>query len=165
MSDTDKLNASQIGSLRGFIPVVPDEDSILREQPSSPVGDLLTLDLTQKKNYVVIVQEGMTIDTLEYDLERDTSRDNTVNSNIVPDRVVEVANRRPGSDRQTHYFLTDEEAKNLTNHPMVKHVILDPEENPLGYNQLHSKINQNFERVVIFTGSAAGDVANFGLYR
>lgn len=163
MSDIKKINASQFASSRGRIPAVPNKNSIIREQPPIRSGDL-NLDTNQKKNYVVIVKRGMTIDTLEHDLERDTSRDKTVDSNIVPDRVVDVANRRPGSERQTQYWLTDDEAKKLKNHPMVEDVEWSPEENPFIDHQLCSSMNQNFKRAEIF-GTAENDLANFALYR
>ena len=162
MSDT-KLTNPQFSNLRGAIPVV-NENGIRRQHSPIPAVDSLNKDPNQKKNYIVIVKRGLTIDNLEHDLERDTSRDKTVDSNIVPDRKVEVANRRPGSERQTHYWLTDEEAMKLKNHPMVEDVEWDTNENPFVQINLHSKINQNFERAGLF-GPSGGDRANFGLYR
>lgn len=71
-----------------------------------------------KKEYVITASPE-TIDAVERDLENDTAANNQVDSAIIPDRPVQVANRRPGSDDQTHYWLTDEEAANIKNDPRI----------------------------------------------
>lgn len=90
-------------------------------------GDLGT-DI--KKEYIVIMQPGIDISELEIELENDTAANNKVDSNIVPDRPVEVADRRFGSSSQTHYYLTFDEARKLRNDPRVLSVELNPKLNP-----------------------------------
>ena len=48
----------------------------------------------------------------------------------IPSRSVEVANARPGSERNTHYNLTDAEAEALRNDGRVYAVTLLPELDP-----------------------------------
>lgn len=163
MSEIKKLNLEQIGN--------PDNVTIvgnLKDHLGRFIGNVklenIEKNSDKKKDYVVIVKEGFTIDSLEFDLERDTTHDHTVDSNIVPDREVEVANRRPGSERQTHYWLTDEEATKLKNHHMVLNVEWNPKEDPSIKIKLSAKVNQNFERAGLF-GSSTGNRVNFGLYR
>ena len=71
-----------------------------------------------KKEYIITARPEA-IDAVEQDLENDTSANNQVDSAVIPDRAVAVANRRPGSDNQTHYWLIDEEAANIRNDPRI----------------------------------------------
>jgi subtilisin family serine protease len=58
-----------------------------------------------EKEYVIGLNRG--VDTVQFwkDVETITNLDN------IPNRAVEVANSRSGSNRLTHYFLTEEEAE------------------------------------------------------
>jgi subtilisin family serine protease len=58
-----------------------------------------------EKEYVIGLNRG--VDTVQFwkDVETITNLDN------IPNRAVEVANSRSGSNRLTHYYLTDEEAE------------------------------------------------------
>ena len=58
-----------------------------------------------EKEYVIGLNRG--VDTVQFwqDVEKITTLDN------IPNRAVEVANPRSGSNRLTHYYLTDEEAE------------------------------------------------------
>lgn len=84
-----------------------------------------------KKEYIVVMQPGIDISVLEHELENDTSNNTLVDSNVVPDRPVEVADRRFGSDSQTHFYLTFDEARKLRNDPRILAVELNPRHNPL----------------------------------
>ncbi len=119
---------------------------------------------TELKEYVVIVKEGLTIDDLERDLERDTSEDDGVDGSVIPDRPINVANRRPGSERQTHYWMTFEEAQMLKNHPDVLDVELNPDNNPLIGRVPAAQMTADFTKQTLF-GTAAGTTANYGLKR
>jgi len=121
-------------------------------------------DDTSLKEYVVIVKEGLTIDQLEIDLERDTSEDDGVDSSLIPDRPINVANRREGSDRQTHYWMTYAEANALKNHPSVLDVELCPDTNPMLSKQPSAVMTADFTKQTMF-GAATGNVANYGLKR
>ena len=116
------------------------------------------------REYVVIVKEGLTIDNLEYDLERDTAEDDGVDSSIIPDRPINVANRRPGSERQTHYWMTFDEAQNLKQHPDVLDVELCPDTNPALAPKLAASMTADFTKQTLF-GTAPGTTANYGLKR
>jgi hypothetical protein len=48
----------------------------------------------------------------------------------IPKRAVDIADARPGSERNTHYNLTDAEAAALANDPRVYGVTLLPELDP-----------------------------------
>lgn len=151
------FNIAQLGEL----PESPDGISGLTvNKPLEPYDGGSTVE----KEYVVIVKKGLTIDELEAELERDTTDDITIDSNIIPDRAVEVANRRPGSDRQTHYFLTYDEAQRLKNHPMVLDVELLPELNPLLKVEPSVTVNQNFTKQDLF-GAEPDDTVNYALNR
>ena len=78
------------------------------------------------KEYIVTTTPE-NIDHVERDLETDTSNNSNVDSNIIPDRPVEVANRRHSSNIQTHYWLTDAEAANLINDPRILILELHPD--------------------------------------
>lgn len=121
-------------------------------------------DPTALRDYVVIVKEGLTIDILERDLERDTTLDNSVDSSIIPDRIVDVANRRPASDTQTHYYLTDDEAQKLRDHPDVLDVELNPEQNPRLRIVPHAVQTSDFTKQTLF-GTASGTTVNWALNR
>ena len=116
------------------------------------------------RDYIVIVKEGVTIEDLERDLERDTTFDNLVDSNIVPDRAVEVANRRPLSGTQTHYYLTDDEALRLKNHPSVLDVELNPSINPRLMLKTASIQRSDFTKQALF-GTASANTVNWSLIR
>jgi subtilisin family serine protease len=130
-----------------------------------PVTPLNT-DPNVLRDYVVIVKQGLTIADLEKDLERDTTLDDSVDSSIIPDRIVNVADRRPASDIQTQYWLTDIEAEKLRNHPDVLDVELNPAVNPairLVPHAIQAGAG-NFTKQALF-GTAPGSNVNWGLAR
>ena len=77
-----------------------------------------------EKHYVVSLHKGFNKDQIINDLNRDTSADASVDSNIIPDRTVENVNTRPTSKRIFEISLTDYEAKKLTNYSRVRGVEL-----------------------------------------
>ena len=72
-----------------------------------------------EKEYVVSLHKGADKNLILSDLNRDTSMDDGIDSNIVPDRTISIVNERPVSKRMFHVALTDEEAQALLNHPDV----------------------------------------------
>lgn len=66
-----------------------------------------------EKEYVVVVNRGEDLEAFDAELEASTG------SGPIPNRSVEVANPRPGSDRMTHWMLTDDEAEELKKDPRV----------------------------------------------
>ena len=74
-----------------------------------------------EKEYNVILRKGVDYDQFGNDMINITNKDG------IPNREIEVANARLGSYRQTHYYLTDEEAQEVSNHPDVLEVEIPPE--------------------------------------
>lgn len=72
-----------------------------------------------EKHYVVSLHKGFNKDEIINDLNRDTTLDSKVDSNIIPDRKVDNVNTRPSSKRMFEIALTDEEAIKLQNDPRV----------------------------------------------
>lgn len=58
-----------------------------------------------EKEYVIGLNRGIDTNQFWQDVEKITTLDN------IPNRAIEVANPRSGSNRLTHYYLTDEEAE------------------------------------------------------
>ena len=75
--------------------------------------------MSNLKEYVVTAKDRECLDSLCYDIEHE-------GGNIyIPNRGVEIANDRPMS-RNTHYYLTDQEAELLRNDPRVLAIELTP---------------------------------------
>ena len=72
--------------------------------------------------YVVTVKEGVDWEEVHRDLINWTARDPNVDSSIVPDRSVEIANLRPVNKRNTHYYLTKQEKDKLKLDPRIEDV-------------------------------------------
>ena len=74
--------------------------------------------------YNVILRKGVNYQEFWDYMETVTNMDG------IPNREVSVANRREGSQRQTHYYLTEEEKAEVLTHPYVLDVELHPEDDP-----------------------------------
>ena len=82
-----------------------------------------------EKPVLVTLNKGVDYAEFWDQLERDTTSDSSVDSNIVPDRTVDVSNRKPLSNRTTEYVLSDDEIIRLKNDPRVMGIdVLPPEE-------------------------------------
>lgn len=68
--------------------------------------------MSDLKEYIVILHDHADLDDFYDDMET------AGGSLYIPDRAVDLANRRPIS-RSTHYYLTDEEADQIRNDPRV----------------------------------------------
>ena len=108
--------------------------------------------------YIVVTEKGIDVAVVDNDLQRDTSTDDSVNSSLVPDRIVPVVNARPANNRMTHYDLTDEEAAALSNDPRVLSVAGVPDEET---QELYATQNAQFQRS--FTNGS--NSVNWGLDR
>jgi len=71
-----------------------------------------------EKEYTVIIRRGENLAEVEADLTASTG------DGPIPSRTVDVANPRPGSKRQTHFMLTDEEATALKEDPRILDVVI-----------------------------------------
>lgn len=105
------------------------------------------------KEYVVTVKEYNFLEEFYSDMENESTKE------FIPSRLVECVKKRPVS-RNTHYMITDEEARNLRNDVRVESVnlIIDPEIVKL---KQHSSQTSTWNRgPSIQTGEK-----NWGLYR
>ena len=77
-----------------------------------------------KKEYIVSLNRDVDVDAFKQEMIASTG------NGSIPGRSVDVANARPGSQRNTHYSLTDAEADTLKNDPRVYGVTLHPKLDP-----------------------------------
>lgn len=75
-----------------------------------------------EREYIVTLKAGVDCEQFCAEVEA------TTGSGPIPNRSVDVANRRPGSMRNTHYMLTDEEAATLRTDPRVMDVQIPPQD-------------------------------------
>lgn len=108
-----------------------------------------------EKEYNVILRKGINYDQFGNDMVNITNKDG------IPNREIEVANARLGSYRQTHYYLTDDEAAEVRNHPDVLEVEIPPE------NRDDIFIGRNGRQSGTFTKSpgTTQEHANYALLR
>lgn len=107
-----------------------------------------------EKEYAVIVKRGVNIDEVDADLAASTG------DGAIPNRSVDVANPRPGSNRITHWMLTDEEAELLRSDPRILSVEIPPDQRNDIKIGLRSAQTGNFSRSNIVQSSV-----NWGLRR
>ena len=107
-----------------------------------------------EKEYVIGLNRG--VDTFQFwkDVETITNLDN------IPNRAVEVANARSGSNRLTHYYLTDEEAEIIRQDERVYVVEIPADQRDDIQIGLNSFQSSNFTRFNNFTGSYDPDDSN-----
>jgi subtilisin family serine protease len=110
--------------------------------------------MTEKK-YIVTLNKGVDVEEFCHHMENDTTG---VDCGCIPDRTVDVSNRRPLSIRSTEYVLSDEEAQHLRSDPRVMGVDVDapPEAKALFATQ-ESDFNRN--------STANSNYVNWGLRR
>lgn len=106
------------------------------------------------KEYIVTAKDRETLDSLCYDIETEGG------DLYIPNRAVEIANLRPLS-RNTHYYLTDEEANLLKKDPRVLAVELTP-------NELGLVVRPSYDQTESFWDKSLTDNSshkNWGLLR
>jgi hypothetical protein len=108
--------------------------------------------MSDKKEYIVTVRNRSDIDSFYDDM------DSNFGTEFIPDRKVEIAHVREIS-RNTHYYLTDEEASLLRSEPRVLSVQLLPKELGIEPIPLWSQTG-NFEK----SNSIDTNDKNWGLY-
>lgn len=110
--------------------------------------------MSQLKEYIVTLHRHEDLEIFYQDME-------TPGGNLyIPNRAVEVANRRPTS-RNTHYLLTAEEAEQIKQDPRVWDVALTPEELGLVPIPGWQDINARYSKDTFVTASDR----NWGLLR
>ena len=110
-----------------------------------------------EKEFVVTVKEGANWEELHNELNRDTTLDDNVDSNIVPDRTVDTVKLRSNNKRNTHYNLTAEEVDKLKNDNRVEAI----EEHDIVAPVLKALQEGEFNR----NTSSSGQHDNWGLLR
>ena len=82
------------------------------------------------EEFRVITKKGIDIAEIDYDLQRDTSGDAGVDSNVFPTRTVDVSHAKATNNRITCYMLEPEEAEkkgiSISDEEARKHVYRMP---------------------------------------
>jgi hypothetical protein len=119
---------------------------------------MIVSDINQIREYIVTVRKDVDWHIIHDELCRDTSADDSVDSNIVPDRVCECCKERPNNPRNTHYNLSEAEAIKLRQDSRILAVqaVEDiPEPKPRAFQ------DGDFNRL----STATGQNDNWGLLR
>lgn len=107
-----------------------------------------------EREYIVTLKNFEDLDSFYEDME-------TPGGNLyIPDRAVEVFNRRPIS-RNTHYMLTDAEAETIKNDPRVLDVELSLEERGISFKPLWTQSSSGWSKNNIVSNT----FNNWGLLR
>ena len=105
--------------------------------------------------YAVVIKNAEDFDDIHEKITTEYGDDS------IPSRPIEIANYRPGSERITHYYLTDEEADKLRTDPRIQSVERPPHLDPRKGLDHASTQPATFSKIFITTSS---DV-NWGLMR
>ena len=119
---------------------------------------MIVSDINQIREYIVTVRKDVDCHIIHDELCRDTSADDSVDSNIVPDRVCECCKERANNPRNTHYNLSESEAIKLRQDSRILAVqaVEDiPEPKPRAFQ------DGDFNRL----STATGQNDNWGLLR
>ena len=108
-----------------------------------------------EKEYIVVLNAD--VDFAQFNQEMIVS----TGAGVIPNRTVDVANPRPGSQRSTHYSLTDEEAEELKNDSRVRDVEIPPQDRDDIEIGLRATQSGNFEK----TTDDSGSYLNWGMRR
>jgi len=108
-----------------------------------------------EKEYIVSLNKGVDYEAFNQEMIA------TTGAGDIPGRSVDVANARPGSLRNTHYMLTDEEAAALNNDARVYAVELRPDlRDDIEIGHFATQVG-DFSKTVL----DRGDYINWGLVR
>src|SRR6056300_416398 len=94
-----------------------------------------------EREFNIILKKDVDYDSFWKDLETITTLDG------IPNRKIEVANRRNGSYRQTHYYLTEAEKTLVEKHPSVLAVEIPPEQRTDIIKGLSASVSGSFTRL------------------
>ena len=108
-----------------------------------------------EREFNIILKKDVDYDSFWKDLETITTLDG------IPNRKIEVANRRNGSYRQTHYYLTEAEKTLVEKHPSVLAVEIPPEQRTDIIKGLSASVSGSFTRLP----SLDTNDTNWGLLR
>ena len=108
-----------------------------------------------EKEYIVSLERG--VDPASFAAEMTQSK----GDETIPNRSVDIVNKRESSQRNTHYALTEAEVEKLKNDPRVKGIEIPPEQRDDISIGLRGRQTSNFTK----TTSDVGDYVNWGLRR
>lgn len=119
---------------------------------------LIITDLDTKREYLVTVHKNVDWLLVHDELIINSSSDDSIDSDIIPDRACECCKERPTNKRNTHYNLTEREASKLRQDPRIIAVVAaETIPDPIPY-AIHDGI---FDR----STSSGGQHDNWGLLR
>ena len=107
-----------------------------------------------EKEYIIGLNRGVDFETFNNEMI------STTGNGFIPERSVEIANYRPGSERLIHYYLTDSEAETLRNDTRIYCVEIPPQQ----------RNDVKIQKMLVQTGNfskptAGNDFVNWGLRR
>ena len=108
-----------------------------------------------EKEYIVVVHKG--VDLEEFDSQMSDSQGH----GPIPSRSIDIANPRIGSNRMTHWMITDQEAAEIRNDPRVLSVEIPPDQRTDIKIGLRANQIGDFRKVSAVESSAV----NWGLRR
>ena len=108
-----------------------------------------------EKEYIVSLNRGVNYAAFNQEMIASTG------AGDIPKRAVDIADARPGSERNTHYSLTDAEAEALRNDPRVYGVTLLPELDPSIGIGVRATQTGDFTKTTL----DRGDFLNWGMRR
>jgi len=108
-----------------------------------------------EKEYIVTVKAGIDLDAFDAEMVA------AFGDETIPNRSVEIANARPSSQRNTHYYLSDDEATTLANDSRVIAVEIPPDQRDDIEIGLKARQSGTFYR----GAGSAGNIDNWGLKR
>ena len=91
-----------------------------------------------EREYIVTLKKGVDYEQFNQDMIASTG------AGDIPNRTVDVANTRPGSQRNTHYALTDAEAETLKSDNRVLDVAIPPDQDDNLEIGLNASVNHPF---------------------
>lgn len=108
-----------------------------------------------EKEYIVTVKAGVDLDAFDAEMVA------SFGDETIPNRSVEIANARASSQRNTHYYLSDDEATTLANDSRVIAVEIPPDQRDDIQIELKARQSGTFYR----GPGSAGNLDNWGLKR
>ena len=108
-----------------------------------------------EREYIVTLNKGVDYDTFNQEMIANTG------AGDIPSRSVDIADARPGSQRNTHYSLTDAEASELKNDIRVLDVAIPPDQD----DNLEIGLNTTFSGTFYKGSTESGEYIDWGKRR
>ena len=108
-----------------------------------------------EREYIVTLNKGVDYDTFNQEMIANTG------SGDIPSRSVDITDARPGSQRNTHYSLTDAEASELKNDIRVLDVAIPPDQD----DNLEISLNTTVNGIFYKGSTESGEYIDWGKRR